>query len=97
MMYIDISLSFKVNCHEITITVDPVVISKGQGQPEMSKVDSSDPTVKISLPWKWRPLKRRMLPGCELFIDGDSAMHLARKLIPLEDDSSSKDDIDKIM
>lgn len=41
-------------------------------------------TVKISLPWRWRPVKRRMLPGCELFADGDAFLHYTRKFVPLE-------------
>ncbi|KAL8617835.1 hypothetical protein ACOMHN_040183 [Nucella lapillus] len=47
--------------------------------------------VQISLPWPWRPVKRRMLPGCEFFREGDVAMRIARKLIPLEDEDDDDD------
>ncbi|XP_076438203.1 uncharacterized protein LOC143277306 isoform X2 [Babylonia areolata] len=64
----------------------------------MDLVDAScdSETVKISLPWTWRPVKRRMLPGCEFFRDGDTAMQVARKLIPLEnhDGDAQKSDGD---
>ncbi|KAK7106238.1 zinc finger protein 511-like [Littorina saxatilis] len=57
----------------------------------MDEGDSSSGTVKISLPWQWRPVKRNMLPGCDLFLDGDSALHTARKLVPLENDNDGGD------
>lgn len=40
--------------------------------------------IRISLPWKWRPLKRHKLPGSEFFADGDEVLRSTRKLIPLE-------------
>lgn len=47
----------------------------------------SNSSESISLPWKWRPVRRRMLPGCELFAEGDKALHTVRKFIPLEDET----------
>ena len=58
---------------------------------QMDGGDVSSSTVKISLPWTWRPFKRHMLPGSELFVDGDRILHSSRKLIPLEDENETGD------
>ena len=57
----------------------------------MDEGDVSSTTVKLCLPWTWRPFKRHMLPGCQLFVDGDRLLHSSRKLLPLEDDSEADD------
>ena len=32
-----------------------------------------------AFPWMWCPVKRRMLPGCELFADGDAFTALSQR------------------
>jgi hypothetical protein len=55
----------------------------------MDATTFSPSTTQISLPWQWQPVKRRMLPGCALFADGDAIVHSTRKFLPLDNDRES--------